>query len=54
MLILIYTGEKPNRAMVQMVWSYLIGLAGKWGSLPRSRAFIDALVGRGCPCPRAA
>ena len=54
MLILISTGEKPNRAMVQMVWYYLIGLVGKWGSLPRSRAFIDALVGRGCPCPRAA
>ena len=51
MLILIYTGEKPNRAMVQMVWYELIG---KWGSLLRSRAFIDALVGRGCPCPRAA
>jgi IS4 transposase len=27
MLILIYTGEKPNRAMYQMVWYYLIGLA---------------------------
>ena len=36
MLILIYTGEKPNRAMVQMVWYYLIGLA----SLKELEAFI--------------
>jgi len=34
MLILIYTGEKPNRAMYQMVWYYLIGT---WGSLLRGR-----------------
>jgi hypothetical protein len=27
-LSLIYTGEKPSRAMYQMVWYYLIGLAG--------------------------
>ncbi|MFM9009671.1 MAG: hypothetical protein ACKON8_02015 [Planctomycetota bacterium] len=27
MQILIYTGEKPNRAMCQMVWHYLVGLA---------------------------
>jgi hypothetical protein len=36
MLILIYTGEKPNRAMEQMVWYYLIGLA----SLKELEAFI--------------
>ena len=36
MLILIYTGEKPNRAMHQMVWYYLIGLA----SLKELEAFI--------------
>ena len=36
MLILIYTGEKPNRAMYQMVWYYLIGLA----SLTELEAFI--------------
>jgi len=36
MLILLYTGEKPNRAMVQMVWYYLIGLA----SLKELEAFI--------------
>ena len=36
MLILIYTGEKPNRAMYQMVWYYLIGLA----SLKELEAFI--------------
>ena len=38
MLILIYTGEKPNRAMYQMVWYYLIGLA----SLKELEAFIKA------------
>jgi hypothetical protein len=32
--ILIYTGEKPNRAMCQMVWYSLIGT---WGSLLRRR-----------------
>jgi hypothetical protein len=36
MLILIYTGEKPNRAMYQMVWYYLIGLA----SLKELEVFI--------------
>jgi IS4 transposase len=36
MLILLYTGEKPNRAMHQMVWYYLIGLA----SLKELEAFI--------------
>jgi len=36
MLILLYTGEKPNRAMVQMVWYELIGLA----SLKELEAFI--------------
>ncbi|MEI6240193.1 MAG: hypothetical protein WCR51_07375 [Planctomycetia bacterium] len=36
MLILIYTGEKPNRAMYQMVWYSLIGLA----SLKELEAFI--------------
>jgi hypothetical protein len=36
MLILIYTGETPNRAMYQMVWYYLIGLA----SLKELEAFI--------------
>jgi len=36
MLILIYTGEKPNKAMHQMVWYYLIGLA----SLKELEAFI--------------
>ena len=36
MLILIYTGEKPNRAMYQMVWYYLIGLA----SLKELESFI--------------
>ena len=36
MLILIYTGEKPNRAMYQMVWYYLVGLA----SLKELEAFI--------------
>ena len=36
MLILICTGEKPNRAMYQMVWYYLIGLA----SLKELEAFI--------------
>ncbi len=34
MLILIYTGEKPNRAMYQMVWYYLIGTRG-WDSPKR-------------------
>ncbi|MFM8495877.1 MAG: IS4 family transposase [Planctomycetia bacterium] len=38
MLILIYTGEKPNRAMHQMVWYYLIGLA----SLKELEAFIKS------------
>ena len=28
MLILIYTGEKPNRAMYQMVWYELIASRG--------------------------
>jgi len=51
MLILISTGEKPNRAMEQMVWYYLIG---QWGSLLRSRGFFARSAGRGCPCPRAA
>jgi len=32
MLILLYTGEKPNRAMYQMVWYELIGTRG---SMPR-------------------
>jgi hypothetical protein len=36
MLILIYTSEKPNRAMYQMVWYELIGLA----SLKELEAFI--------------
>ena len=36
MLILIDTGEKPNRAMYQMVWCYLIGRA----SLEELEAFI--------------
>jgi len=36
MLILIYTGEKPNRAMYQMVWYELIGLA----SLKELEGFI--------------
>jgi len=36
MLILIYTGEQSNRAMEQMVWYYLIGLA----SLKELEAFI--------------
>ncbi|MFM8734601.1 MAG: transposase, partial [Pirellulales bacterium] len=36
MLILIYTGEKPNRAMDQMVWYELIGLA----SLKELEVFI--------------
>lgn len=36
MLILIYTGEKPNRAMYQMVWYYLLGAA----SLKELEAFI--------------
>ena len=54
MLILIDTGEKQNRAMDQMIWYELIGLVGQWDSLLCSRAFVDALVGRGCPCPRAA
>ncbi len=38
MLILIYTGERPNRAMYQMVWYYLIGLA----SLSELEAFIES------------
>ena len=38
MLILIYVGEKPNRAMEQMVWYYLIGLA----SLKEPEAFIKS------------
>jgi hypothetical protein len=38
MLILIYTGERPNRAMYQMVWYYLIGLA----SLKELEAFITS------------
>jgi hypothetical protein len=36
MLILIDMGEKPNRAMEQMGWDYLIGLA----SLKELEAFI--------------
>jgi len=47
MLILIYTGEKPNRAMEQMVWYYLIGTGG---SLLRRPGLNSA---RGCPSPRA-
>ena len=35
-LILTYTGEKPNRAMEQMVWYDLIGLA----SLKELEAFV--------------
>jgi hypothetical protein len=46
MLILIYTGEKPNRAMEQMVWWDLIDSRG---SLLRGRGENSA---RGCPCPR--
>lgn len=38
MPFLIYTGEKPNRAMHQMVWYYLIGLA----SLKELDAFITS------------
>jgi len=38
MLILLYTGEKPNRALYQMVWYYLIGLA----SLKELEAFIKS------------
>ena len=38
MLILIYTGEKPNRAMHQMVWYYLMGVA----SLKELEAFITS------------
>ena len=38
MLILIYTGERPNRAIYQMVWYYLIGLA----SLEELEAFIKS------------
>ena len=37
MLILIDAGEKPNRAMYQMVWYYLIGLA----SLKELEVFIN-------------
>jgi len=37
MLILPYTGEKPHRAMHQMVWYELIGLA----SLKELEAFIQ-------------
>ncbi len=36
MLFLIYTGEKPNRAMYQMGWYYLIGTRD-WGSPKRPR-----------------
>ncbi len=36
MLILIYTGEKPNKAMHQKVWYYLMGVA----SLKELEAFI--------------
>jgi hypothetical protein len=36
MLILLYTGEKPNRAMHQMVWYEFTGLA----SLKELEAFI--------------
>jgi len=38
MLILIYTGEKPNRSMYQMVWYELVGLA----SLKELEAFIKS------------
>ena len=38
MLILTYSGEKPNRAMYQVVWYYLIGLA----SLKELEAFIKS------------
>ena len=37
-LILIYTGEKPNRAMYRIVWYSLIGLA----SLKELEAFIKS------------
>ena len=52
MLILLYTGEKPNRAMYQMVWYYLIG---QWGSLLRGRG-LQVLAareegGQGLPLP---
>ncbi len=40
MLILISIGERPNRAMEQMVWYYLIGLAGTWGLLLRGPGLI--------------
>jgi len=36
LLILIDTGERPSRAMYQMVWCYLIGLV----SLKELQAFI--------------
>ena len=38
MLILIDTGERPNRAMVHMVWYYIIGLT----SLKEIEAFIKS------------
>lgn len=38
MLIPIYTGEKPNRPMYQMVWYELIGLA----SLKELESFIKS------------
>ena len=38
MLILIYTGERPIRAIYQMVWYELIGLA----SLKELEAFINS------------
>ena len=44
MLILIDTGEKPNRAMEQMVWYEFIGLA----SLKELEVFIKS---RSTPAP---
>ena len=49
--ILIYTGEKPNRAMYQIVWYSLIGtrgslLRGRW---PTSQILREGEA-RGCPC----
>ena len=44
MLILIYTGEKPNGAMEQIVWYEFIGLA----SLEELEVFIKS---RSTPAP---
>ena len=46
LLILIYTGEKPNRAMEKMVWYFLIGLASTRGSMLHSRG-TNSASGRG-------